>query len=41
LFTELGALAPTPYIFNAGFKLLGSPAAGIDFVQNFVDLLKI
>ena len=41
LYTELGAMLPGPTMLNEGFKLLQSPAAGINTLQKAVDLVGI
>ena len=41
LYTELGAMLPGPPMLNEGFKLLQSPAAGVNTLQKAVDLVGI
>nr|DAG94161.1 MAG TPA: hypothetical protein [Crassvirales sp.] len=41
LYTELGAMLPGPPMSNEGFKLLQSPAAGVNTLQKAVDLVGI
>lgn len=39
LYTELGAMVPGPQLFNEVFKILKSPAAGIDTIKDTLDLI--
>ena len=42
LYTELGALTPSPFMVNEGLKIVKSPAAGVNTVErvlNLIDLL--
>lgn len=39
LYTELGALLPSPTMVNEGLKILKSPAAGINTIEQTLDLI--
>lgn len=39
LYTELGSMMPTPFIFNEAQKILKSPAAGINTIEDTLGLL--
>lgn len=39
--TEMGALVPGPQMFQEGLTLLKSPAAGVNYIQNLMNVLYI
>ena len=41
LYTELGALTPTPAMVQEGLKILKSPAAGVNTVEKALNLLDL
>lgn len=41
LYTEIGALTPSHLMLSEGTKLLNSPAAGINTLENILDLTKL
>lgn len=41
LYTEIGALSPTPAMVNEGLRLLKSPAASINTAERFLDLIAL
>lgn len=41
LYTELGAMIPSQYMVTEGLKIIKSPAAGINTIENALDLIKL
>lgn len=41
MYTELGALIPTPFMANEALKILESPAAGVDTIEKTLNLIKL
>lgn len=41
LFTELGAMIPGPQIFKEGLKIVKSPAAGVNIIDDTLNMLKL
>lgn len=39
LYTEIGAMSPGPQIFREGFKILKSPAAGVNTMENTLNMI--
>lgn len=38
LYTEIGAMSPTPFIFDEGLRIVKSPAAGVNTLESTIDL---
>lgn len=41
LFTEIGSMAPTHLLVGEGLKIIKSPAAGVNTIENTLDLIKL
>ena len=41
LYTELGAMIPGKSMISEGLKIINSPAAGINTIENILDLTKL